>query len=379
MKAEVGTKVYQKCGMWAEVVEVISPIKYKVRLDNGVEKEISEGLFRKGNISPKDLLYKVGSKTVAKNGIGLEIVEYNSYKDIIVKSEDGKITRTSSNSFRKQSASLTQRGFDEQNCLGVSRVATTGIKYTCIEYTSYNNIKLKSENGDIISSTRNKFMSKNFDGSSCKVKSVVGTRVLQKCGVWAEIINVNDDHTINVKFDSGVVRNGVTYSPFRNGVLVEEVKSVVGKRVLQNCGVWAEVIKNNEDGSIDVKFDNGYIRKGVGKGSFSQGRIAEQEVKSKLIGQEKVNSLGMKYVILSGDYKNKSAGIFEVKFEDGTKSIGNTKTARHSKIICRQDKGNRSYLKEEPDYKVLGVYFDSSKRKYIALVDNKKNRKLIVL
>ena len=60
----------------------------------------------------------------------------------------------------------------------------------------------------------------------------------------------------------------------------------------------------------------------------------------------------MKYVILSSGYKSNSTGIFEVKFEDGTKSVWSTKTARHSKVICRKDKGNRSYLMNEPGFRV---------------------------
>lgn len=274
-------------------------------------------------------------------------------------------------------------GRTKHDYLGVSRLGKSGISYTCIEYTNRDNLKVRSEKGEVFTITAKKFNAKVFNDDSLKITSkrtsVIGKRVLQKCGLWAEVVNKNEDGTFDVKFDSGIMRYSVGRASFYSGNIKETEKvqsrSVVGKRVLQNNGVWAEVVKKNKDGTVNVKFDSGVVRKNVDIQSFNRGYLSESERRKFQIGSKHKNKLGMKYTIID---KERVDGVYVllIMFEDNSGSVGSQHTAIHRSIIRR---GGYYYLKDDPSSKVLKVYFDRYIQKYIALIDNKVSRKMVIL
>lgn len=330
-KLTIGTRVLQNCGSYAEVIELLDGSRCTVRFDSGIiRKNVLRKSFKKGEIRENAThtshigrreghVNYVGMRTTAGNGIGLEIIEYHSFQDIVVKSDDGKVSKTNVVAFKRGYNNLTNNSRSSRaNCLGMTRVGLSGTKYTCIEYHGYRDIVLKSENGDIITTYARKFLADKF----------------------------KDD--------------------FNN-------KNIVGRRILQKCGEYAEIISKNEDGTIDIKFDTGELRYHVSKSAFSNGFIAK---KGKLEPVENgANRLGMKYTFIGNVYKGKNS--FKcVKFEDGEVATSYRKLFMYPKLLCI---GSYFYLKSDKSFRVLSVYFDKIKCKYVALVKNKSGERRMVI
>ena len=47
----------------------------------------------------------------------------------------------------------------------------------------------------------------------------------------------------------------------------------IGERKLMSCGLWAEIIEYKKYGDINIRFEDGHIRKHVRYGDFIKGNI----------------------------------------------------------------------------------------------------------
>lgn len=196
------------------------------------------------------------------------------------------------------------------------------------------------------------------------------TRVYQKhLGMYAVIKEKVDKEYFKVELEDGTIVNAGRHS-FRKGVLTLKKKPThvkVGERVEQNNGRFAEVIAVHSGRKIDVKFDDGEIRKNVSSSGFRQGSITNGRTdtwKCKLIEKNKdrktvcgltfsVNSVDKDYIeiLWNNSYKERrrrtdSASITSPK---GFKYI-----KRYDKLLFKNIIID-SYILEESDIYIKGI------------------------
>lgn len=203
-------------------------------------------------------------------------------------------------------------------------------------------------------------------------KRYVGERILQKCGQYAEIIELCDDYNkCRVRFDNGFERE-CTRSKFARGEVTNYcrgkrrsdcIELVKGLRVKQAGGFYAELIEVVDSINAIVKIDN--KDKKVSLNSFKYGKLGKR-ARNGGIMLVCVNELGMIAVntILFGER-------FSV-FEDGSlirKDISNAvkynTTPDYMKVSC-----HRFYYKDTGEI-VLNCYFDRKRCRYIGVLQRK--------
>lgn len=99
------------------------------------------------------------------------------------------------------------------------------------------------------------------------IKICVGDRIKQKCGEFAELIELLPNRKCRVKFDSGKEIVCCRGQFVKKGLTSNCTRRYVGERVLQSCGEWAELIELLPDLKCRVRFDNG-IEKVCTRGAF---------------------------------------------------------------------------------------------------------------
>ena len=97
-KVLVGDRFPSKCGDTVEVVEVVSSSKIRAKwLSDGAEKWTSADTLKLGvNRHPTNWMFKVGEKVTTNNHGEVEVVEFNSATDVLVRFSDGSLKKTTS-------------------------------------------------------------------------------------------------------------------------------------------------------------------------------------------------------------------------------------------------------------------------------------------
>lgn len=255
----VGERVLQKCGEYAELIELLQDYMCKVKFDSGVEKVCSRQKFGSGDVaSSNKRIFSVGDRFLQKCGEYAEIVELLSNARCKVRFDSG---------FERE----CQRGH-----VSNGNVSNKGISYRR-----------------------------------------VGERILQKCGEYAEIIELLEEGKCRIKFDNGAeVR--CNRNLFNLGLVAynSRAKRSIGEKVTQNCGAVAELVEFKENGECLVKFIDGYTC------ISNKGRFAKGSVMHPLIRYG-----GGTYI-----YKNTSESILSMYFDERIK---------HYVMVLRRTDGTR--------------------------------------
>lgn len=272
----------------------------------------------------------VGETKTAINGLGMTIIEYNSYSDIVVKFEDNYTCRTNYKQFKegyvknpnaKQFTNRYKRA--KEKYIGKTTETNYG---TCkiVEYNGSNNIVVEFENGDRVRTSIKSFQqghikpaSANYD---CKLtrnkESRIGAEFVNNQGYKAKIIGYIDAKHITIQFEDGTILKNKMYHLLVKGQFKKPIDSKVGERKRMNCGVIAEIIEYNSYNDITVKFDTGEIRKGISYGNFSKGVVSiikTDELASVREGYTFRAKCGLNATIIKYDGANKVTAEFEDK------------------------------------------------------------------
>ena len=161
-----------------------------------------------------------------------------------------------------------------------------------------------------------------------------------KEGKRMEIVGYRNDSDLDVKFESGVIRYSVSYASFVTGKLTESGKrgdrprksrlkvERIGEENYNNRGDLMKVNDYKGCKNIDVKFDDGIVRKKMQYAYFKDGSISHYENeglrkprhKGTRVGEVGVTTRGEKMTIIG--YRGYSD--MDVKFDDGTIRTGVT-------------------------------------------------------
>lgn len=108
-------------------------------------------------------------------------------------------------------------------------------------------------------------------------KDRTGERRLMTCGLVAEIIEYRNSNDMDVKFENGNIRYNVTYASFKKGnirdIKMKLLDDRVGEKGINNQGLKMVIIAYRSAIDMDIKFENGYIAKGVYYRSFIDGKV----------------------------------------------------------------------------------------------------------
>ena len=104
----------------------------------------------------------------------------------------------------------------------------------------------------------------------------IGQTLIMTNGQRATIIAYRSSNDIDIKFEDGTIVTNKQYTAFKRGFIknpnLEEQKPIGEKRLMNN-GQYAEIIGYKNNRNIDIKFEDGVIKKGVDYNAFKRGGI----------------------------------------------------------------------------------------------------------
>ena len=220
---------------------------------------------------------RLGEQKVMNNGLRAMIIEYRKADDIDVKFEDNTIVKN------KKYADFTigNIGYpgrnshlpDKDQRLGESKTMNNGQKATIVKYVSSNNVDVRFEDGSIRSGVS---YSAFHCGSVAHPNDVViavkdptlrlnESKVMNN-GMRATIIEYRNAHDIDVQFDDGTVRKGLSYSQFKNKSVVPyyQTRAYIkqqrtGETKMMKCGLQCTIVRYKNSKDIDVEFEDGSV------------------------------------------------------------------------------------------------------------------------
>lgn len=244
-KTSVGDRVLQKSGSYAEVIELLPNVKCTVKFDSGTIKEnVLRQDFRDGKILEYCTADKyVGTRVVAKNGIGLEIIEYNSYKDITVKSDDGKISKSTLSLFKNGSSMLTNSPdiIKKEQILGMVVKQKDGYDVKCVDYKNKSSIVVEYPWG--------------YRKTVCKQTFLKGNSYLYK---YETYLGKTCKNIFNMSFTVNGYENDLFYVSFENGQSVK-----CGVKKVYDGTVYLDSMVALTGGYVALKTDKSSIIKSV--------------------------------------------------------------------------------------------------------------------
>lgn len=149
----------------------------------------------------------------------------------------------------------------------------------------------------------------------------LGETQMMNCGMKATIIRYGKHADIDVRFEDGTVVECKTYGNFKKGNIAKpkfkaSAENCLGETRMMNCGMEATIIRYGKHADIDVLFEDGTVVERKSYSKFKKGGIANPNIKAfaeARFGETRVMNCGMKATIVR--YEN--AGDIDIRFEDG--------------------------------------------------------------
>lgn len=293
-ETHVGEKRRMNCGLMAVITRFNTVVDIDIRFEDGSERKgISYSNFLLGTVIPERYYQDshLGEKKVMNCGMEGTITRYASKKDIDVCFADGSMASGVTYEAFKQGKLIpeslrpTERHRKER--LGETRRMNCGLMATIIDYVSSTNITVRFETGQEKAHVKyHQFLHGELSPEGFYLPKVGEERTM-KNGLKAKIIAVRRYTDIDVQFENGEVRNGVGYQAFRDGyVKSEEYEKSrradrIGEKYPQHCGLVAEIIEYKKATDVTVRFDNGEIREGVAYGKLKKGSVLPPSMQKK--------------------------------------------------------------------------------------------------
>lgn len=427
---KIGDTVFQNKRYTRQNAKLISisvdKLTGTVMFDNGIIrhnvilKDFYEGTL---DVSINNLL--VGDEKEQRYGNIATITKiYGSNCDVML--EDGTIkTNARLVSFRKGVLGVSScTSVRHKEKVGLSKSQRCGFNAKILKYDSLSKMcDVEFENGI---KRYNVPYARFLSGTVNLPKSIVGKKKLQKCGIVAEIIKDYGNGIIDIQFENGEKRSKMHYSTFMRGTISVKSKCLfVGQKILQNCGMVAEIVELLPEYKCTVRFENGVVREGVHRNSFRDGRLTIKYTGKDLIGLEvnynnikglvvgysqskdcvkvlldtgifcKIDRQGFisnNFIINNTDWNMtvqgfkyrvyREDGKYKVVFEDdSTVILSLLDLDKRSKVLpdCVKYISVNTYDVKGVVGNILSVYFDSVKKRYMVLVANKHMRRLVIL
>ena len=326
----IGTRRVMKNGFEAEIIAYHDASNIDLKFENGlIRHHVTYRSFLEGKASAykttverKNAEY-VGRKKEMKSGLIVEIINYCGGDHIDVKFENGIIHRNVSMSqFRNGKISLRP----VEKWIDAKKIMTCGLEATIIAYRSAYDIDVLFETGEILHGVPLKYFKKCTLRPACllskKKENRIGETNEMSCGLKGTIVEYRNSNDLDIRFEDGTVRRHVTYHGFKEGIIKPVAKKrntepYLGLKRKMHCGLEAEIIEYRNSNDLDIRFEDGTVRRHVTYGSFRKSLITSVPHSSyaeRRIGEKRKMHCGLEAEII--DYKG--FDNIDIRFEDGT-------------------------------------------------------------
>lgn len=133
------------------------------------------------------------------------------------------------------------------------------------------------------------------------VKDRTGETRMMKCGMEATIVGYRSNKDIDVQFTDGLIVKSKRYIDFKKGAIgnanIIRGQDRLNETRLMNCGLKATIIEYRGCADVDVRFENGAVRKNIIYKNFVNGAVSCPLEDGSNICMTKARRLGVeKYV-----------------------------------------------------------------------------------
>lgn len=213
---------------------------------------------------------------------------------------------------------------DKNNKIGRSIINNQGLKMSVLEYRTYRDIDVQFEDGTIIKTSFNKFITGVVRYPYSKLR--IGEQSVATNGMKITIVNYRSNTDIDIEFEDGTLKTGVKYGRFKSG-RIAYTPNRLGETSINKNGMQMTIIKYNNANNVDIKFEDGTVIRHTKYCKFAKGLIGypnidengnitrnySPDLSEKRIGLVALNKLGRKIKIIR--YAN--SRDIDVQFEDG--------------------------------------------------------------
>lgn len=319
-KSILGQKAIMNCGMEAEVIEDNGSNNITIRFSDGciVSKKSRHQFYLRKIINPNFKKRKsiVGKEKIMSNNMRAIVIEDNGAYDIKIRFEDGYIARCSRSHFK--TGKVKNPNQIKGSLLGQRAIMNCGMEAEVIEDNGANDITVRFTDGYIRKTRRQSFKEGGINNPNVDRTSILGHRMVMKCGMEAEVVEDNGFRDITVRFTDGYTTYHRERGAFVRGMISNPncwKNSVVGKKLIMNCGMEAEVVEYKGSKDITIKFADGTILTKQRIDKFNSGHIKNPNYNGGSIkGRVSMMNCGMEAEVIE-DYGNED---ITVKFWDGT-------------------------------------------------------------
>ena len=316
----LGKKAMMNCGMEAEVIEDKGFKDITVKFTDGyVAYNRTRHEFKTGKINNPNVIRGSlkGQKKMMRNGMLAKVIEDKGAFDIMIQFEDGYITCCSRSHFK--SGRVKNPNINIGSMKGNKAIMNCGMEAEVVEDYGCRNITIRFTDGYVsYKRSRQEFRERRINNPNIDRTSLLGRKLIMNCGMEAEVIEDNGSRDITVKFSDGYTAYHRERGAFvRKMISNPNSKNIsfVGKKQMMNCGMVAEVIEDLGYKNITVKFADGTILKNRRRDSFISGHIKNPHYDDGSIkGKIAIMNCGMEAEVIE-DFGNED---ITVRFIDGT-------------------------------------------------------------
>lgn len=320
----VGLKRQMNNGQYATCISYRKPFDIDIVFDDGTRVKTSKYCFLNGSV--KNPNFWVGKKNKMNNGQYATIIAHRNYYDIDVQFDDGTIVKNRAvDKFKDGSIANPNNNLStEASCLNAEIIQNNGQRARCIAYRTNVDIDVQFEDGTIVKhKQKHSFLIGNIRNPNYNKHSVLGKTIMQNCGMSATCIVYRESKDIDVQFDDGSIVQHRDKHEFVKGLIQNHnMSSCLNQVVRMNNGQKATCVAYRSYNDIDVQFEDGTIVEHVKKEGFVKGWLQNPLYNpNSCEGEERKMLNGQKAKCIA--YRT-SADI-DIQFEDGTVVTGKTK------------------------------------------------------
>ena len=353
----LGEQAQMKNGQQATIIAYRGATDMDILFEDGTiveHKSYSEWKrrqIRNPNYTPPnpDAQSRIGETRTMYNGQKATIIAYRNSVDIDVQFEDGIVREhvRYPHFLTGKIKPISPADLAKQR-LGETRYMNCGLQCTIIEYVSSHNITVKFENDVIV---KDKYYKDFMEGTIfcpgaqpnqkdivinndvCPEDFIGESRVMEN-GMRASIVAYRQTNDIDVQFEDGDLRTGVSYTAFRqcavkhtSELLSTKMQSRVGETRKMKNGHTASIIKYHSHEKVDIQFDDGAVVENQRYEKFTKGDIPHPQIKYKTSMSLQEFAIGyyLQHLgfckIQQGEWKDKGFGRLELDFYHETANI----------------------------------------------------------
>lgn len=335
----VGESRINNTGDLVTILEAHTKSNITVQFCDGTIKEkVNYSSFLDGSIRHPNYMQRkyIGETNIAKNGMKMEIIGVNNFKDITIRFEDGTIVEHKVYSdFKSGMVGHPKTLYGKIDHTNETIIAKNGLKATIINYKSVNDFDVEFEDGVVVHCkyyykfVKGIIKHPHIKGRQCINR--LGEKGINKNGKRMTIVRFGGATDIDVQFEDGTIIKNRTYFQFKNGLIlqekacrVENFLDRVGEQSISKSGHKMVIVAYRKSSDIDIQFEDGAIAKHRSYRHFKNGSISHPNDAVQIKDSngtpinKRVGEQAMNYGMLMTIKNYRSSRDIDIELKDGT-------------------------------------------------------------